>query len=183
MRAVKVVIIGLLVVISTLLVLSPAAEVVSPTALDINLAAEYPLKYSGNMMVLPKYQVDTGRSIEETSFINTMRKHLCLNMFRIFICSSIIVIVYCIIGTLIFLATSYHIIYNIIVWCKKRWIIRSERLKRRGFECVICRDDEDGDILLPIELAPCNVHWFHVTCLQNWLIRNPSCPLCRRRSP
>ncbi|BFG28477.1 hypothetical protein CerSpe_147510 [Prunus speciosa] len=45
--------------------------------------------------------------------------------------------------------------------------------------CVICLVDfSDGD---KIRVLPkCN-HWFHVVCIDKWLLRHSSCPTCRHR--
>ena len=43
-------------------------------------------------------------------------------------------------------------------------------------ECSICLDD----ILEGAEVDLLCGHSFHTRCLQTWLLRSPTCPLCRR---
>jgi hypothetical protein len=42
--------------------------------------------------------------------------------------------------------------------------------------CAICKEDE-GDMVW----HPSNCHMFHNECLQQWMKRNESCPMCRAR--
>ncbi len=51
-----------------------------------------------------------------------------------------------------------------------------ELFGEEGF-CTICQSDlQEKDLVRSI--SKCN-HLFHSECLENWLHRNPSCPLCR----
>jgi len=46
-------------------------------------------------------------------------------------------------------------------------------------ECTICMVDyEPNDEITPL---PCDGrHFFHTTCIENWLKNNNSCPLCKK---
>nr|GMD21698.1 Zinc finger, RING/FYVE/PHD-type [Ipomoea batatas] len=47
-------------------------------------------------------------------------------------------------------------------------------------ECCICLEGfMEGAVITP--LAPCS-HRFHHICILKWLRKNPTCPICRRRS-
>ncbi|PUZ73841.1 hypothetical protein GQ55_1G020200 [Panicum hallii var. hallii] len=50
--------------------------------------------------------------------------------------------------------------------------------RRSGEECAICLKDFGAEEML--RAMPCS-HAFHEHCIFQWLYRNPSCPLCRRR--
>ncbi|KAI8552587.1 hypothetical protein RHMOL_Rhmol06G0278200 [Rhododendron molle] len=46
-----------------------------------------------------------------------------------------------------------------------------------GGGCAVCLEEfEEGERcgVLPL----CN-HWFHPECIGNWLLKNPTCPVCR----
>ena len=45
-----------------------------------------------------------------------------------------------------------------------------------GEECPICLEELNSSPLLA--LLPCG-HPFHHSCLGEWLLRNPTCPMCR----
>ncbi|KAL1823884.1 hypothetical protein ACET3Z_010662 [Daucus carota] len=50
---------------------------------------------------------------------------------------------------------------------------------RQGLECAVCLSEfQDGEIL---RLLPTCRHAFHITCVDQWLERHSSCPLCRHR--
>lgn len=43
--------------------------------------------------------------------------------------------------------------------------------------CVVCMSDLESDEL--VRVLPCN-HLFHASCIDEWLRRNRTCPMCRR---
>ena len=43
--------------------------------------------------------------------------------------------------------------------------------------CTICQDDVTNEMFL-VKLEKCS-HYFHKKCIDNWLIRSNTCPLCR----
>ena len=44
--------------------------------------------------------------------------------------------------------------------------------------CMICLVDFDEDSL--VTPLPCDIrHYFHTTCIEQWLMVNASCPLCK----
>ena len=46
-------------------------------------------------------------------------------------------------------------------------------------ECAICLlDYKDSDVIL--ELKCDRRHYFHEQCINQWMERNPKCPLCKR---
>ncbi|XP_041006572.1 E3 ubiquitin-protein ligase ATL42-like [Juglans microcarpa x Juglans regia] len=48
-----------------------------------------------------------------------------------------------------------------------------------GLECSVCLSKfEDAEIL---RLLPKCKHAFHIECIDNWLVKHSSCPLCRHR--
>lgn len=56
-----------------------------------------------------------------------------------------------------------------------------ERTKRGT--CCICMDDEDVyEVGRNGSRLPC-LHVFHRSCINKWLVRNPTCPICRYSIP
>lgn len=52
-----------------------------------------------------------------------------------------------------------------------------ELLRRSGFKCAVCLESfEDGQRL---RLLPACCHVFHSECVDDWLHRNATCPICR----
>ncbi|KAG7984232.1 hypothetical protein I3843_04G148700 [Carya illinoinensis] len=50
---------------------------------------------------------------------------------------------------------------------------------KEGLECSVCLSKfEDAEIL---RLLPKCKHAFHVECIDNWLVKHSSCPLCRHK--
>ena len=47
-------------------------------------------------------------------------------------------------------------------------------------ECVVC--SENFHIEEYVKKMPCK-HWFHSSCLEQWLVRTNTCPLCRTELP
>jgi hypothetical protein len=47
--------------------------------------------------------------------------------------------------------------------------------------CAICRESLDPDSSLELKTLQC-LHIFHRSCIEPWLARSASCPLCRRAS-
>mmetsp|Transcript_11579 Transcript_11579/g.15676 ORF Transcript_11579/g.15676 Transcript_11579/m.15676 type:complete len:121 (+) Transcript_11579:638-1000(+) len=44
--------------------------------------------------------------------------------------------------------------------------------------CMICLVNFDEDAL--VTPLPCDIrHYFHTGCIEQWLVLNPSCPLCK----
>ena len=43
--------------------------------------------------------------------------------------------------------------------------------------CTICQDDIANELFV-VKLKKCS-HYFHKKCIDNWLIRSNTCPLCR----
>lgn len=54
-------------------------------------------------------------------------------------------------------------------------LITKEHISKK-LDCAICQDPFEMEIL--VATLPCK-HMFHKDCLQVWLKRNNSCPLCR----
>ncbi|KAL4295846.1 hypothetical protein GQ457_12G022960 [Hibiscus cannabinus] len=55
----------------------------------------------------------------------------------------------------------------------------SLRGSKRGLECVVCLSKfEDTEIL---RLLPQCKHGFHIDCIDQWLEKHSSCPLCRQK--
>ena len=44
-------------------------------------------------------------------------------------------------------------------------------------ECIICSENINNNII-----TTCN-HEFHLVCLIEWVLKNDSCPICRKRNP
>lgn len=55
-------------------------------------------------------------------------------------------------------------------------ILQETLYEQADTECSVCRDPIEMGTTIP-KLA-CN-HVFHMHCMQSWVQRNPSCPLCR----
>ncbi|EPS66214.1 hypothetical protein M569_08563, partial [Genlisea aurea] len=50
---------------------------------------------------------------------------------------------------------------------------------KQGLECCVCLNRfEDVEVL---RLLPKCKHAFHIDCIDNWLEKHATCPLCRRR--
>ena len=51
-----------------------------------------------------------------------------------------------------------------------------------GESCVICFEDlSDGNVAQCVNVGPHCKNYFHKNCLDEWLYKNQSCPLCRRK--
>ena len=48
-------------------------------------------------------------------------------------------------------------------------------LKNTDKTCAICREEMEANSTRKL---PCN-HIFHRNCLQKWILRHPTCPICR----
>lgn len=58
------------------------------------------------------------------------------------------------------------------------WQRVPELTEEEEADCVICQEPLLGDGEVPVRL-PCS-HMFSAACIQAWVIRNHTCPLCRR---
>lgn len=52
----------------------------------------------------------------------------------------------------------------------------SECVEYGDHECPICGDTDNETLYFKL---PCG-HWGHVTCLKKWVLKNPTCPMCRK---
>lgn len=54
-----------------------------------------------------------------------------------------------------------------------------EEIKHKMIICLICHEEfKEGDT---IRLLPCNEkHFFHMNCIDSWLFRKASCPICNK---
>ena len=43
---------------------------------------------------------------------------------------------------------------------------------------ICCEDFMNND---EVRILPCN-HYYHNNCIQEWLTKNPSCPMCRQQT-
>lgn len=56
------------------------------------------------------------------------------------------------------------------------YVLSPAEVDEDAWECAICQEDEKVGIVW----HPCNCHMFHEGCLQESMVHNKSCPLCRR---
>lgn len=52
------------------------------------------------------------------------------------------------------------------------------RVEDSTFFCCICQDQDKLNNLQIVRKIKCN-HSFHITCIEKWLSKNKSCPMCR----
>jgi hypothetical protein len=52
------------------------------------------------------------------------------------------------------------------------------RLEDSSFFCCICQDQDKLSNLQIVRKIKCN-HSFHINCIEKWLSKNKSCPMCR----
>lgn len=57
--------------------------------------------------------------------------------------------------------------------------LTSEELQQDSFMCVVCHDGENDS---PVVRLPCN-HLYHKNCVEAWLDKKNSCPMCRTELP
>ena len=46
--------------------------------------------------------------------------------------------------------------------------------------CTICFEACDEDSVCELN-CPCHEKFYHVDCIKTWIIKNPSCPICREK--
>ena len=46
--------------------------------------------------------------------------------------------------------------------------------------CTICFEPCDEDSVCELN-CPCHEKFYHVDCIKTWIIKNPSCPICREK--
>ena len=55
-------------------------------------------------------------------------------------------------------------------------------LHKEHVECAICMETfvKGTELKNKVIVAPCDIrHFFHAECLQKWVTKTPSCPLCK----
>jgi|UniRef100_A0A6C0AM39 hypothetical protein len=59
---------------------------------------------------------------------------------------------------------------------------KSSILLKNNFDCSICQEDNDNDNdnnIHIIRKLNCN-HQFHIYCIEKWLSKETTCPICRK---
>ena len=59
---------------------------------------------------------------------------------------------------------------------------KSSILLKNNFDCSICQEDNDNDNdnnIHIIRKLNCN-HQFHIYCIEKWLSKQTTCPICRK---
>ena len=57
---------------------------------------------------------------------------------------------------------------------------KSSILLKNNFDCSICQEDNDNDNNIHIiRKLNCN-HQFHIYCIEKWLSKETTCPICRK---
>lgn len=46
--------------------------------------------------------------------------------------------------------------------------------------CTICFDSCDEESACELQ-CPCHEKFYHIDCIKTWIIKNPSCPICREK--
>ena len=65
----------------------------------------------------------------------------------------------------------------IIIQALQYFYVKAEGQFECDRECVICSDGFEGTQVVKL---PCDdKHVYHTACIEQWLVRNPVCPICR----
>jgi hypothetical protein len=68
------------------------------------------------------------------------------------------------------------LVYKIVKVCRNKKPRKKKRVKKTKeiIECSICLENIENDSIV----LSCN-HSFHKTCIENWFLRDRTCPMCR----